>query len=146
MATPAASRERAIFQTDWTELSAPQQQDLGMDEFRKAMALQDKIETFASPATISAAQDLLASVDLIPFASFGALESGDFAIWHPKRRKSYWEYAEAHYEFMVVARKEMGLKPLPVPPGLERHREHVKKIAKLNPAERPEEGYEGHEG
>jgi hypothetical protein len=136
--------ERTVFETNWTELSKEQRSALGTEEFRKAMTLYNKLETFASPATISAAKDLLDSVDAIRFASFDVLESGDFAIWHPKRRKCYWAYAEAH-EFMIAARREMGLKAPPVPSGLANYRESVKEKKKLKIAEE-DERKTGHTG
>lgn len=101
-----------------------------MEEYRNSSALADRIETFASPATISAAKDLLNSVEGIRFVSFNTRGSGDTTIWQPERRKAYWAYAEAHYKFMLVARKEMGLKPPPVPPGLARYRGSSREEAK----------------
>lgn len=125
--TDAAFRyEREIFEPDWAGLSHDQQANLGMDEYRETSALLDKLEAFANPDTIGAARDLMHSISSIRFASFRAVRAGDFAVWHPERRASYWKYAEAHYRFMVVARREMGLKPPPVPGGLARHRESVK--------------------
>jgi hypothetical protein len=137
--------ERIVFETNWAELSEEEQSVLGMEEFRKAMALYNRLATFASPATISAAKKLLDSVDAIRFASFDVLESGDFAIWHPKRRKCYWAYAEAHHEFMIAARKEMGLKAPPIPSGLANYRESVKLKKKLKIAEE-DESNTGHTG
>jgi len=137
--------ERIVFETDWTKLSEEEQAGLGMEEFRKANALMSKLGTFASPATISAAKNLLDSADVIRFASFDVLESGDFAIWHPVRRKSYWKYAEAHHKFMVVARKEMGLKPPPTPPGLVNYRKAVKTKKRIKIAEQ-DEAKTGHTG
>jgi hypothetical protein len=144
-ADAAFQHERIIFQTDWTELSEVEQSELGMEEFRKANALREKLETFANPATISAARNLLNSVDAIRFASFDALESGDFAIWHPRRRKCYWAFVEAQHKFMVVARKEMGLKSPPTPPGLVNYRKAVKTKKKLKIAEEDETNT-GHTG
>lgn len=144
-ANAAFEFERLVFQTDWSELNEKQRDDLGMEEYRKAKSLQDKIETFASPATISATRDLLYSVDGIRFASYAALESGNFEIWHPERRKAYWAYAEAHYKFMVVARKEMGLKPPPMPPGLARQKSSVKNAVKMKVAENAEDKAEAAE-
>jgi hypothetical protein len=134
--------ERLIFETDWSKLDEKQRSDLGIEEYRKAKTFQDRIETFASPDTISATQELLRSVDSIRFASFDALESGDFEIWHPKRRKAYWAYAESHYKFMVVARKEMGLKPPPLPPGLARQRDSAKATPMTNTTQKGEANIE----
>jgi hypothetical protein len=114
--------EYVIFETDWTKLAENQQEELGREEFRKAVALRDKLETFASPETIAAAEELMSSIEAIRFASFNRIQAGDFDIWHPTRRSGYWAYAEAHHKFMKVARKEMGLKAPPVPPGLANQR------------------------
>lgn len=110
--------EREVFETDWRKLTSEEQSHLGLDEFVKASALCDQLEAFASPKTIETARALLHSIEGIRSTSYEAIASGDFEVWHPKRRIRYWAYAEAHYAFIAAARGEMGLKPPPVPPGL----------------------------
>lgn len=139
--TNAAFRyEREVFETDWNTLDAEQQQELGMAEFVDAMQAVSTMESFVSPRTATAAMEVLNSVQSIKYVSHNLIQEGDFAIWHPVRRDSYWAYAEAQYAFTSAARAEIGLEPLAVPGGLQRWRESQQELSVRNKDSAPDGG------
>ena len=114
----------AYFEADWSACSDEEASDLGMKEFRRGSEAQERLEVFASPATISAARQV--SYELTAIRSYflnhrEAAQSAD-ALSRPHEDRGkwhhYWRYAESSHAFLNAARKEMGLRPVAVPPGL----------------------------
>lgn len=113
--------EVKIFESDWKLISEADQIDFGMDEAREAMQLVSKLEVFAEPKTISTARKMLNAVDTIRMHNLRNPVKPDEEYQRPW--DLYWEWSEARYAFLKASRREMGLKPPPVPLGLSRHRE-----------------------
>ena len=114
----------AYFDADWSACSDDEAPDIGMPEFRRASDARDRLEVFATPATILAARQVSHELGAMRFYFLKQRDESDASRitdrphedrgrWH-----HYWRYAEANHEFLDAARKEMGLKPVPVPPGL----------------------------
>jgi hypothetical protein len=91
-------------------------EEVGDKEFDRIRELTDKLRVIASPGTIENArrvgvaleamrQFLLSNAD-----NQSRVESGKWPL--------YWAYAEVNHRFVSGARKELGLKPLPMPPAL----------------------------
>jgi hypothetical protein len=111
----------ALFYADWKSIAPEDREAVGMPEFVIANDLAQRLEVFASPETIATAGNVQLALENMRFFF---LERG--AELDKKNREKwsyYWAYAEASHAFLVAARKEMGLKPPPVPGGLARHRE-----------------------
>lgn len=113
--------ERKIFESDWRLIPEADHPTFAMDEAGEAMDLASRLDVFAAPETISTAQNMLAAIDEIRMHNLRALaESSDE---NPRSWRLYWAWAEAQHAFLKASRREMGLKPPPIPPGLRRHRE-----------------------
>lgn len=115
----------AYFDADWFTVTDEEASDIGMQEFRRASDARDRLEVFAAPATILAAREVSHELTAMRFYFLKQRKEGkptrglepaheDGGKWH-----HYWRYAEANHAFLNAARSEMGLKPVPVPPGLE---------------------------
>jgi len=126
LADAAFCWEVKIFESDWNFIPQADREAFGMDEARVAMALVNRLEVFAAPETISTAHTMLYAIDHIRMHNLmiDTTESGGDS---PKPWNLYWDWAEAHYAFLRASRREMGLKPPPVPRGLSHYRERSKK-------------------
>lgn len=114
----------AYFDADWGSCSDDEASDLGMKEFRRGSEAQERLEVFASPTTIMAAREVSYELEAMRFYFLDHREAAQSAHAnsrpHEDRGKwhHYWRYAESSQAFLNAARKEMGLQPVPIPPGL----------------------------
>ncbi|WP_153547169.1 hypothetical protein [Streptomyces sp. RB17] len=123
LADAAFRWEVKIFESDWSQIPESDRDDFGMEEATEAMSLVSKMEVFAAPDTISSAHNMLDSIDAIRLHTLqNPPQSGD----SPEKPWSlYWKWREAQHSFLSASRKEMGLKPPPIPIGLRRYRERT---------------------
>jgi hypothetical protein len=121
LADAAFQWERKIFESDWRLIPEADRTDFGMDEAREAMQFESRLEVFAAPRTISTAREMLHAVDAIRMHNLKNPVEPDGEYQRPWNL--YWEWSEARYAFLKASRREMGLKPPPVPPGLSSYRE-----------------------
>lgn len=139
----------AYFGADWSACTDEEASDLGMKEFRRGSEAQERLEVFANPATISAARQVSYELESLRFYFLNhreAAQSADaFSRPHEDRGKwhHYWRYAESNHAFSNAARKEMGLKPVPVPPGLTDMRKKIMGSASKSILDRGKSGSTG---
>lgn len=126
LADSAFQWERKIFESDWRLIPEVDRTGFGMDEAGEAMQLVGRLEVFAAPRTISTAREMLHAVDAIRMHNLDNPAKPDGEYQRPW--KLYWEWCEARYAFLKASRREMGLKPPPVPPGLSRYRERLRTV------------------
>lgn len=102
----------ALFETDRSEMSFPEKEQVGIPEFRNVLALFERLSVFASPQTIWAAREVqLALEDMRLVLIDGKKpESGPSMKW-----ATYRKYGRANDVFLEAARHEMGLASLARP-------------------------------
>jgi hypothetical protein len=116
----------ALFNAPWDELTSTEAEDVGIPEFDKAHDAEERLEVFASPEAVTAAREVRHWLEAMRFHFLR--ETGD--VRDSGKWPYYWRYAEASHAFVNAARKEMGLKPVPLPPGLADRRRKEKGSAK----------------
>lgn len=112
--------EVKIYETDWTLMPDADRASFAMDEAMAVFALVDQLQVLASPKTITAAQQMADAVGTIRMRY---LEAPHESAPGEKPWPLYWDWSEAQYASISAACREMGLKPSPVSPGLQRHRQ-----------------------
>lgn len=122
LASAAFRWEVKIFESDWTLIPKSDRLMFGMDEAKVAMELVARLEVFAAPKTISTAQEMLNAIDQIRMYHLRYKPTEPDAV-PPTPWDLYGDWAEAHHAFLVASRREMGLKPPPIPSGLRHHRD-----------------------
>ncbi|MFC0439654.1 hypothetical protein [Kutzneria buriramensis] len=98
--------EVKVFESDWQLVPEADRHLFGMEEARVAMELASKLDVFAAPETISAAQRMLDAVDQIRMHNLRVLSKSSDE--NPRSWSLYWEWAEAQYAFLKASRREMG--------------------------------------
>jgi hypothetical protein len=107
----------ALFNADWASLKGKAREERGMAEFRRVRELIQRLEVFAAPKTVRWAWQVTYELEGIRSYFLYHSQEGDDLKW-----SAYWDYAEANYQFLRAARREMSLKPPPIPPGLSARR------------------------
>ncbi|MFG3300350.1 hypothetical protein [Micromonospora chersina] len=110
-----------FFQAEKWRTSRGEKEVALMAEYGTSRELLDGLEVTASSKVATAAQKVTSSITAgIDYLRF-YVDTPEYDL--SRERELYWEYAEASYAFLCASRKELGLGPLPPPPGLLRWRE-----------------------
>lgn len=113
-----------LFESDRSGMTSKDKEMVGMTELRHTRGLVERLEVFATPRTIRAAKDVRNALVSMRYLLMNGKKA---AGGSPEQWAAYWKYAEANHLFLNAARREMGLRSAPVPPGLKRHRNQIKK-------------------
>ena len=108
----------ALFEADWAAIEDSQREEHGFSEFSAVFELTQRLVTVASPQVNSLAQTVEHRLDAMRFFFL----QRPLAEHQKGRWPFYWAYVEANHAFVNAARRNMGLRPLATPPGLERYR------------------------
>lgn len=107
-----------LFETDWTTIDPAKRAEFGLDKFAAVSELEQHLITVASPRVAMLAAQVSRRLDGMRFYFM----ERDPAEHSRGRWPFYWAYVEANHAFVNAARRNMGLRRLPIPPGLARYR------------------------